>query len=110
MLSEQLHKRFILVRPWFALTTTYAVSVLLAAICISFSAGPEATDYQAAFFVNSVALALLLVALLIARPKPKQPRRRTIYAAFEYLFVGFVFSLAVILLQHHGWHMSANAP
>lgn len=110
MLSKQLHKRFILARPWFALSATYAVSVMLAAVCIHFTAGPEAADYQTAFFVNSVCLVLLWVALLIARPKPQQPRSRTIYAALEYLLVGFTFSLAVILFLHHGWHLSADAP
>ena len=110
MLSEQLHKRFVLARPWFALSATYAVSFVLAALFIHLTRGAGAADYQAAFFANSVSLALLWAALLLARPKPKQPRMRSIYAACEYLLVGFILSLALILFFHHGWRITADAP
>lgn len=110
MLSDALYKRFVLARPWFALSATYAASFVLAALFIHFTRGSGAADYQAAFFANSFCLALLWAALLIARPKPKQPRLRSAYVAFEYILVGLIFSLALILFFHHGWIITADAP
>lgn len=110
MLSERLVQRFWLARTWVALSFAYAAGFLLAALFVGLATGPESTNYQHAFLFNSGAVAALWVALILARPKPRQARARSLYAALEYVLVGLIFSLGLVLFYHHGWHIAASAP